>query len=52
MKLTDLTLEDARVIGQYRGKPSYIDLPILYAFYAESSRLIMYRAIDKARRAV
>lgn len=51
MKLSDLTPEDAMVIGKYRGKPCYIDLPRLYAFHAESSRLIMYRAIDKARRA-
>lgn len=51
LKAKDLTIEDAQVIGWYRGVPSYIDLPRLAAFHFESSHLIALRAIDKARRA-
>lgn len=51
LRAKDLTLEDAHVIGWYRGVPSYIDLARLAAFHLESSHLIALRAIDKARRA-
>nr|DAU44474.1 MAG TPA: hypothetical protein [Caudoviricetes sp.] len=51
LKPSDLTIEDAQVIGAYRGKPCYIDLARLAAFHFESSHLIALRAIDKARRA-